>query len=275
MSFLGRRNKKVVRDERRVIDPVEVEYPFTARTTSRALASPVLSSPVFPPYTAPNGISDVTVVIVNFKTLWLTRKAYKSLLRQYDLPVIIVDNGSGDTNTTEWVRAVDGICNTSNLGHGPAMDAAIKKVTTPYVLTLDSDCTVLHKGWLEEMLDFFLHSKAYAIGWLRYVDRLSGVPLEWHLTKQPGERFVPYVHPAVGLYDVAKYKTLRPFINHGAPALWNMIDAEASGYLTKSYPVFDYVEHLIAGTRRMYDGRWNPNSSESPTEWKAKGDYPI
>jgi hypothetical protein len=54
-----------------------------------------------------------------------------------------------------------------------------------------------------------------------------------------------------------------------------MIDAETAGYLVKDYPVFEYVKHLVAGTRRMYGGRWNPETAERPGEWRAKDNHPI
>ena len=219
-------------------------------------------------------ISDITAVIVNFKTLHLVKQAYGSLREHYDLPVILVDNHSQD-ESAQWVREQGGIVNSTNVGHGPAMDAAIERVTTPYVLTLDSDCIVNSGGFLEEMLKFFSDPQAYAIGWLRYVDRVTGVPLEWHLNHPPGERFVRYLHPAVAIYDVAKYRGLARFYNHGAPALQNMLDAEAHGYAVADFPVFRYVTHLVAGTRRMYDGRWDPRDNENPKPWKKNESYPI
>lgn len=281
MSFLQRRRKerKLTND---IADPVAVpaghpRHKDTAPLPTQRVAQPTAKpATAEPEYRVAVSVADVTAVIVNFKTLWLARQAHSSLLRYYDLPVVLVDNCSGDKTTTQWVQAQGGMCNVENIGHVPALHKAIiERVKTPFVLTLDSDCTVFKGGWLEEMLDFFLGSKAYAIGWLRWVDRWSGVPLEWHLDKPPAERFVQYIHPAVGLYDVEKYKTMRPFAQLGAPCLWNMIDAEAAGYVVKDYPVFDYVKHLVAGTRRMYGGRWNPETLEKPSEWRAKDNHPI
>lgn len=291
MSFLQRRSKgKPTRD---IADPVAVPagHPRhkdiaplptqlvtlpvqpVAKSVPKPAAKPVVAEPE---YRVAVSVADVTAVIVNFKTLWLARQAHHSLLRYYDVPVVLVDNGSSDTATTQWVQAHGGICNEQNIGHGPALHKAImERVKTPFVLTLDSDCIVQKGGWLEEMVDFFYGSKAYAIGWLRWVDRWSGVPLEWHTDKPPADQFVRYVHPAVGLYDVTKYKTLRPFAQLGAPCLWNMLDADAAGFIVKDYPVFEYVKHLVAGTRRMYGGRWNPETLEKPGEWRAKDNHPI
>ncbi len=284
MSFLQRRSKgKPTRD---IADPVSVPAGHPRHKEAAPSPTELVPPPLPKPpqqaaqpvvtYRTAVSVADVTAVIVNFKTLWLARQAHSSLLCYYDVPVVLVDNGSGDKATTQWVQAHGGICNEQNIGHGPALNQAIReRVKTPFVLTLDSDCVVQKGGWLEEMVDFFFGSKAYAIGWLRWVDRWSGVPLERHLDKPPADRFVRYIHPAVGLYDVEKYKTLRPFAQLGAPCLWNMIDAEAAGYVVKDYPVFDYVKHLVAGTRRMYGGRWNPETLEKPGEWRARDNHPI
>ena len=227
------------------------------------------------PTSPPVEVENVTAIIVNYKTLWLAKRAYQSLLNYYKLRIILVDNGSGDAGTTKWIQYNGGICNEHNLGHGPAMHAAVARVKTPYFLTLDSDCTVKAGGWLVEMVKELEQGKLYAIGWLRYVDRLSGVPLEWHLTTQPPEKFVPYIHPAVGLYRTDKYRELRGFVNHGAPALLNMVDAQAKGWPVKGFPVFNHVDHMVAGTRRMYGGRWDPKDGDRPNKWKEGGSWPI
>jgi glycosyltransferase involved in cell wall biosynthesis len=234
------------------------------------------TAPVEKPLIAPATVDDVTAVIVNFKTLHLVQQAYESLRKYYDLPIILIDNGSAD-DSTNWIGEHGGITHTENLGHGPAMHQAISGIQTRYVLTLDSDCIVRGGSWIEQMLTFFDDDpQAYAIGWLRYVDRWSGVPLEWHAHGKPkGARFVPYVHPAVAIYDVKKYRQMQPFVHHGAPALNNMVDAEERGYVVKSFQVFDYVKHLKAGTRRMYSGRWDPRTGEKPHRWRKDADYPI
>jgi hypothetical protein len=58
-----------------------------------------------------------------------------------------------------------------------------------------------------------------------------------------------------------------------------MLDAEAAGYDVVNYPIFTYVKHLIAGTRRMYSGRgvgdWNPPAGMKPSNWDAKANLPI
>ena len=115
----------------------------------------------------------------------------------------------------------------------------------------------------------------YAIGWKRWVDRVSGVPKEWHTDKHPPEKFIPYIHPSAGLYRISMFHTLTPFIYHGAPCLDNMREASKRGLTVKSFPIRDYVTHLKAGTRRMYSGRWDPTERTKRKKWNAKDKYPI
>ena len=226
----------------------------------------------------------VTAIIVNFKTKDLTRQAFKSLRSYYpNLHIVLVDNCSND-ESTEWCKAIVRkdhdttlIINSSNIGHGPAMHKAIKKISTPYVFTLDSDCLVHKGGFLELMLaEFKKNPKLYAIGWRRIVDKITGVPSEWHIDKPPSSKFIPYIHPAAAVYDRKKYLLLEPFFNHGAPCLNNMRTAVQKGYDLQAFPILkEYITHLIAGTRRMYAGRWNPKTSEKPRAWHKNTTYPI
>jgi hypothetical protein len=150
------------------------------------------------------------------------------------------------------------------------MDQAIRLAETPYVFTMDTDCETLKGGFLEEMLRLFGEDASlYALGWLRYVDWLTGVPAP------VSEGFMPYVHPSAAMYDREKYLKLYPFVHEGAPATRNMREALEAGYGLKSFPIHEYVMHLTAGTRRMWDGRWNPGQGEPPSPWRENAKYPI
>ena len=224
----------------------------------------------------------VTVVIVNFKTKRLLACAYKSFRKFYPtVRMIFVDSGSMD-ESRELVKEIGGraynsfILFSTNVGHGPAMHQAIQEVDTPFVLTLDTDTETFKKGFLEKMVrQMKANDNLYALGWKRWVDRLSGVPLVWFTEKQPSERFVAYIHPSAGLYRMSMYRTLNGFVHHGAPCLHNMNDAVKRGFELQAFPISDYVKHLKAGTRRMYGGRWDPTNKTPRKKWKARDSYPI
>ena len=233
-----------------------------------------------PPHTKLLSNIDVTIVIVNYRTKHLVKNAYMSVRKFYpNILIILVDNGSQD-DSTKYVEKLGkkehtkAVLLPENIGHGPAMHIAIKSLHTKYVLTMDSDCVIKSIGAIEEMVRIADRKGLYAIGWKRWVDKVSGVPKEWHLEKHPGKKFVAYIHPAFGLYNVEKYNQLKPAFHHGAPLLQNMVCANELSMGVESFPVFDYVKHLVAGTRRMYSGHWDPRNKK-PNEWKRKADYPI
>lgn len=224
----------------------------------------------------------VTAIIVSFNTAVLTQGAVATLRQAYpELPIILIDNGSSDGSETLGPQLtqkyqVQYVRHYTNIGHGPALHQGILRCTTPYVLLLDSDCTVHKGGFVEAMLARFAEDSAlYSVGWLRYVDRYSGVPLEWHLIQPPASQFCGYVHPSCALLDRAKYLSLPPAFHHGAPLLENMRAVEAAGYRLEGFSVGTYVEHMVAGTRRRYGGRWDPQAVEKPGVWRVADRLPI
>jgi hypothetical protein len=224
----------------------------------------------------------ITCILVNFKTKRLTKQALTTFLDYYSsVHVILVDNGSHDDSTNLVRQAgkvypgVTSVLYDTNIGHGPAMHNAIKQSTTDYVFTLDSDCIVQRVGFLEQMLERAQSGNLYAIGWRRWVDRLTGVPLEWHIEKPPAKKFIPYIHPCASLYNRRMYHQLYPFTHHGAPCIINMREATSKQFKMQSFPIFDYIKHLKAGTRRMYQGRWDPKTTDRPGPWNEDMDWPI
>src|SRR5438876_11166997 len=92
------------------------------------------------------GVDQVTAVIVNYKTLDLTRRAVETFRGRYpDLSLLLIDNGSADASTEYLLRLgerhgnIRTFVNERNRYHGPALDQGIRLACTPYVFTLDSD----------------------------------------------------------------------------------------------------------------------------------------
>jgi glycosyltransferase involved in cell wall biosynthesis len=191
--------------------------------------------------------SDVTVLICQRKTKELITLCLESLLNFYpDIKVLVVDGDSQDESTTYlkfksslypnvkiWER-------TGINSHGVTMDEAIKtKIDTKYVLLMDSDVITIRGGWVEEMLASMMMG-SYAIGALMLVSRSNyaiGGPKD-------DTDILRYIHPSTGMYDVGQYKKMAPFADHGAPCVFNMIDAEEKGLIVDYYPVDKYVAHL-------------------------------
>lgn len=220
--------------------------------------------------------AQVTVVLTNYCTKMLTQEALRTMLLYYPkIPLILIDNNSKD-DSTEYIKTVGkkyanitAILNKRNLGHGPAMNIGIRLAKTPYIFLYDSDASLKRAGLLEAMLAEFAKNpkKLYALGWLRKVDKFSGVS-----TTSGG---MSYVHPHAAIIDRRKFLQLTPMEHSGAPCTGNMRTALAKGFQLKNFPIGNYVKHLIAGTRRRFGGHWKPGAAARPKAWKSKDCYPI
>lgn len=217
---------------------------------------------------------DVTAIVVNFKTKHLIKQAVQTFRKFYQsVPLIIIDNASNDSST-EWIESKRGdgievIINRNNIGHGPALDIGMKQCRTRYVFTFDSDILFNRGGFLEEMQRKI--DGAYAIGWLRWVNR-NGVAARGSFDKA---KLCPYIHPCFALFDLDIYNQLIPFVNKGAPLVDNMHDARNKGYSVVSFPFERYADHLVAGTRRLYLGHWWAKDESPKQQWTPDAKIPI
>lgn len=190
---------------------------------------------------------DVTVLICQRKTKELITLCLESLLNFYpDINILVVDGDSHDESTI-YLKFKSALYPNVKIwerkgrnSHGETMDEAIKtRIKTKYVLLLDSDIIVHRGGWIED-LESMMVMGIYAAGALMLVTRKNyacGPP-------DNEEDTLRYVHPSTGMYNVEKYKKMSPFADHGAPCVFNMIDAEKRGLKVEYYPVDRYVSHL-------------------------------
>lgn len=220
----------------------------------------------------------ITVVCVNYKTEQLTEAAIQTFRNFYpEVKIVLVDNHSQDKSTDLAKQLADendnivALLAEKNIGHGPAMNWAIRDcVETPYAFLLDSDTETIKGGFLELMIKKLeTKSNNYAIGWLRHVNT-DGVAADG-----PGKQFTPYVHPYAALIKLGIYYQLPVFEYHGAPCLANMTKAKELGYTVLDFPIQDYVKHLVAGTRRMWKGAWDVRDKEPTKAWSRGDSYPI
>ena len=206
-----------------------------------------------------NGLDDITVVVINYRTLDLTERCITSLRLHYpQVQLLVSDNGSAD-ESTEYLRGLGKadpyarvILHKRNLHHGPALHHAVQVAGTTLVFSLDSDCQVLQAGFLERMRCAFEDPAVYAVGRLAIMNRF-GYELD---ATQPGS--LGYIHPAAMLLDRQKYLHLKPFRHHGSPCLANMHSAARAGWRLVDFPVRDFIYHQGRGTcaRHGYDLGW-------------------
>lgn len=207
----------------------------------------------------------VTAVIVNFRTPDLTHQAAASFRSLYaETPLLLIDNGSGPDGATALRRVADDAAVHasvfllgSNIHHGPAMDRALHRLASPFVLFLDSDCVVRRGGFVEEMQGALERDpRAYAVGKKIFMDD-RGFDVDASPTAHP------YIRPICMMIRRSMYGTLPPFRRHGAPCLENMIGARRAGFELVNFPVEEFIEHAGRGTASRHGyrlglrGRWN------------------
>jgi len=191
--------------------------------------------------------TEITAVVVNYRTPLLTQLCVESLRRHTSVaPLVIVDNGSDE----ETVRQLEDLVrprttlirNPVNLGHGPALDQAIRASETDFVLTLDSDVEIVRDGIIELLLEGMTDPKTLAAGHQIEMNRYG-----YHAS--PNARLViPYIHPAAMMLRRSLYLELPPFQHHGSPCLSTMRAAMDSGFLVANVALENHVLHLGEGT---------------------------
>ena len=129
----------------------------------------------------------LTILLPNYRTPELTRLCLRSLRKYSDfsrIRIVAIDNASGD-ESLEYLRSLPWITLIERspeeiaglrpeVMHTTALDLALKRVETPFVLSMHTDTIVHDPGWLDYLLDNITAS-----------DRIAGVG-SWKL------EFVPW-----------------------------------------------------------------------------------
>ena len=126
----------------------------------------------------------VTILVPNYKTLELTQLCLR-LLRKYtdrnQARVVVIDNDSQDESLTylrslSWIELIERQVppdESSVQSHSRALDFALDRVTTPYVLSIHTDTLVKRSSWLP-----------FLISELEKNPRIAGVG-SWKLESKP------------------------------------------------------------------------------------------
>jgi glycosyltransferase involved in cell wall biosynthesis len=182
-----------------------------------------------------------TVVSVSYNTRELTALLLWSLhrvLEPADVSILIVDNASTDGSGELLRRAEDaGLCrvvvNGTNLGHGPALDLALRTdlaAGAERVWILDSDCVVTRPDALRTPLA--MHPDAAIIGESQWDP--------WHQRTRHALYSLVIDPSALDRPDVAR------FTDGGDPAWELLASAERAGLPLASFPFTadGYVVHV-------------------------------
>ncbi len=106
----------------------------------------------------------VTILIPNYRTPELTKLCLRLIRKHTDcsrIHVIVIDNDSGDESTDylkslKWIELIQREpipCESPSVSHSRALDLALERVTTPYVLSIHTDTFIKDPGWLDALLN--------------------------------------------------------------------------------------------------------------------------
>lgn len=116
---------------------------------------------VAPTDARPAGLDELGVVIVTYNSAHVLRACLDSL-RQYALPVLVVDNASVDaTSSIAAAFGVTFIANIDNRGFGAAANQGIAALDKPYVLLLNPDVVLTSSPFA--LLEHFLRPDIGAV----------------------------------------------------------------------------------------------------------------
>jgi GT2 family glycosyltransferase len=108
--------------------------------------------------------SKVTVLIPNYKTPEVTRLCLRMLRKNTPtdaVRVIVIDNDSADDSlaylkSLDWIELIERkgvVDDTPSQSESRALDLALERVQTPYVLAIHTDTLVKDPRWLEVLLE--------------------------------------------------------------------------------------------------------------------------
>lgn len=197
-------------------------------------------------------MKSITAITVVHNTPQLLHRTVTSFHKYYPkIHICIVNNGSTDGSKYEGLYPNTTLYDLrQNIGHGPALHFAMKRIDTKYAIFMDSDIEVMCGGVIEEMLKQVGAGMFYGIGEMVNTNDNG-------FTITNGEQNIKYLHPYFCLIDRAMYFSWHRAINHGSPmikAMKEIHDAEMSDILLHEFPVKDYVHHDWKGTRGLNRG---------------------
>lgn len=126
----------------------------------------------------------VTILVPHYKTLELTKLCLGLIKKYTDLnqaKVIVIDNDSQDESsvylrTVDWIELIERPAVKGQApvqAHSEALDLALQRVTTPYVLSIHTDTLVKRPDWLP-----------FLLGQIESYSNVAGVG-SWKLESKP------------------------------------------------------------------------------------------
>lgn len=184
------------------------------------------------------------------------QRMYETFRRFHPLMwMIIVDNSDKGDDCQKYL---DIICseNTTvyrlnkNIGHGPGLNYAISKVSTEYVLLMDTD-TVILKSPVSEMIKL-MDADTYGVGWVTEIGRDGYDYGTFKSQKEP----IKYLHPYFALISIEQFNRYIPFCHHGAPWYKTAVEMHDMGHSWM-------LKNFLTGHTSGHGANW----TGTPSQW--------
>lgn len=196
----------------------------------------------------PIDLKRVVGATVIYRTYHLAADAINSTLEYYpNMRIVVVDNtekafDKGREKVYDGLKGrIELIRVSQNIGHGPGIKKAMRRVGDGYLYLFDTDTKMYRPGILEGMAQKAGDNVFFGIGkLLRLNYQYKGVRLR-------------YLHPATCLLHLGTSKRLKRPIDHGDPFVETMLDLhnkEKDKKWLLKFPVGKFVCHFGRGSVR-------------------------
>ncbi len=211
----------------------------------------------------------VSIVIPHYQTPELARlclRAIRFFTRDVPYEVIVVDNGSNDDRSLEYLRRVEWIrliergpeAGTGPRAHKQAVDVGFRAARAPFVLAAHTDTVPVREDWLSWLVEQILSGPLVAAVGTYKLE----LPSVWERWLKRAERAVrqalrlepragvprPYIRSHCALYrrDVLERLQLRYDDNDANTAGQNVhLELERHGYVAKLLPVEEMLRRVV------------------------------
>lgn len=235
-----------------------------------------------------------SIVLVNYKTLTLTKTCLELLKKHFDAGAIdsaqvdvwVVDNGSQDESTEylrglDWIRLIERTPVSGEPGyaaHGRALDLVLEQTSKDYLFLMHTDTFIYDPEVFAYLLNISQQDpKIVAVGCLDQLNR-GRIRSAWRISSRFIKHYVRRLKVALGL----KTKPPKPYIETHIKsffALWNIACIKAMGlsfFMSDRIPgyelqdilkpqgyrihrvspakLFRYLDHIEAGTVGLVSG---------------------
>ena len=221
----------------------------------------------------------VTVLVPNYKTLKLTKVCLRLIKKNTDLNkvhVIVIDNDSRDDSTKylrslNWIELIErkGVNGEGGpMSHARALDLALTKVTTPFVIAIHTDTFVIHPNWLNILLQPFENKNVGGVGsWKLEIDgflKILGKKIEYFfklllnkkINRQRFDKNYHYIRSHCAAYRVRYIKSVKSSFSDKNESAGKVLHEKMkqAGYemiFLKSDHLNKYVNHINHATQAI------------------------